>query len=326
MAVYLLGSGLLMYQTGELKQIRQRCFYAIGSGGITLTTASIVPWTIPKEARFVSFFLIAPGGGGSGGATGVAGATRSGGGGGGPGATATAIYTARTLPETVYLILPNGGIGGAANTSATATTIALITANPSSIATIPSNQFLHATFGAIGLVAGSGGAAGTVSTVANCQLAARALSLNFNAGTAAGGAAGSPGASVTLQGLCCPGAGGGSTVTTTPAAGGSINTANAVNIFSSNSATTPVLAQGGVTATPLNGANGFDTIQGSIPLGTSMNGWYSIGGAGGASIDSGTGGNGGYGGIGSGGGGGGAGSTGGRGGDGGPSFCMIEWW
>ena len=126
--------------------------------------------------------------------------------------------------------------------------------------------------------------------------------------------------------MCCPGAGGGSTVTTTPAAGGSVVPANAVNIFMSNSATTPVLAQGGVVATPLAGAHGFDNIEGSIPFGPTMNGWYSIGGAGGASIDSGTGGAGGNGGIGSGGGGGGAGSTGGAGGDGGPSFCLIEWW
>ncbi|MGL6123760.1 MAG: hypothetical protein ACRC1W_12250 [Shewanella sp.] len=315
-----------MYQTGQLKQIRERVFYAVGGGGITLTTAAIVPFTIPQEAQFVSMLLIAPGGGGSGGATGLTNTTRSGGGGGGPGGTSTALYTARTLPETIYLILPNGGVGGIANTSATATTIAIVTADPSSIATVPSNQFLHVTFGAIGLVAGGGGAAGTVSSVANCQLAARALALNFNAGTAAGGAAGNPGVSTVLAGLCSPGAGGGSTVLTAPSAGGSVNPANAVNVFRSGSATIPRLAQGGVTATPLNGADGFDTILCSVPFGVAMNGWYSIGGAGGASIDVGTGGRGGNGGIGSGGGGGGAGTTGGAGGNGGPSFCLIEWW
>lgn len=317
-----------MYQTGQLKQIRERCFYAIGAGGITLTTAAIVPFNIPKEARFISMFLIAPGGGGGGGAVATAGSSRSGGGGGGPGATATAIFQARTLPETIYMILPNGGVGGASASNATATTIALVTADPGSIATVISNQYLLATFGAIGTTAGTGGAAGTVSTVANCQLACKALSLNFAAGTAAGGAAGSPGVNTSLAGLCSPGAGGGSVATSTPSNGGSVVPANAVNMFHSGSATTPVLAAGGLSAGGLNGAHGFDTITGSVPFAGTISGWYSVGGAGGASSDAGTGGTGGNGGIGSGGGGGGGGVTGqgGPGGNGGPSFCMIEWW
>ena len=314
-----------MYQAGLLKQSRERCFFAVGGGGSTLTTAAIVPWSIPKDARFVSFMLIGPGGGGSGGATGVSGATRSGGGGGGPGAMTNALFAARTLPETIFMILPNGGPGGAANTSGTATTFAMITGNPNSISTVPSNQFLFANCGVNGLVAGSGGAAGAVATIANCQLASKALAVNYNAGSAAGGAAGSPGASPVLAYVCSPGAGGASTVTTTPAAGGSVTTANATNPFFSNSAST-ILAQGGVTATPLNGANGYDNILDSVPFGAAIAGWFSVGGAGGASIDASTGGNGGNGGVGSGGGGGGAGTTGGTGGNGGPSFCLVEWW
>jgi len=314
-----------MFQAGLLKQYRERCFFAVGGGGSTLTTAAIVPWSIPKDARFVSFMLVGPGGGGAGGATAAAGSTRSGGGGGGPGAMTNAIFPARALPQTIFMMLPAGGPGGAANTSATATTFAMITANPNSIATVPSNQFLFANFGAIGLVAGTGGAAGTAATIANCQLAAKAFCVNYNAGSAAGGAAGSPGASPVLAYLCSPGAGGGSTVTTTPAAGGSVTTANATNPFYSASAST-ILSQGGVTAGPLYGANGYDNILDSTPFGAAVAGLFSVGGAGGASIDSGTGGAGGFGGIGSGGGGGGAGSTGGAGGNGGPSFCLIEWW
>ena len=314
-----------MFQAGQLKQYRERCFYAVGGGGSTITTALIVPWTVPKDARFVSFFLIGPGGAGAGGATGVSGSTRSGGGGGGPGAVSTGLFQARTLSETVYLILPAGGPGGGANSSGTATTFATVVANPSTISSIPSNQYLFANPGAQGLVAGTGGAAGTVATIANCQLSIKSLSVNFNAGSAAGGAAGSPGVSTTLTYLPTPGAGGGSTVTTTPANGGSVTTANATNIFFTNSAST-ILAQGGVTGTPLNGANGWDNIESSVPFGGPNGGWYSIGGAGGASIDASTGGSGGNGGIGSGGGGGGAGATGGAGGNGGPSFCLIEWW
>jgi len=316
-----------MFVPGQLKQIHERCFYAVGGGGTTLTTAAIVPFTIPKDARFVSLFLIAPGGGGGGGGVATAGTSRSGGGGGGPGATAAAIFPARALSSTIYMILPAGGIGGSSASNATATTIALVTANPASIATVPSNQFLHATFGAIGLTAGGGGAAGTVSTVANCQLASRAVSLNFNAGASAGGAAGNPGTTVTLQGLCTGGAGGGSVATATPSNGGSVTTANAVNIFQSNSAT-QVLAFRGDTTGSLAGGFGHSTILDSIPYPNGQVGWYSAGGAGGASSDAGTGGRGGDGAIGSGGGGGGGGVTGqgGRGGDGGPSFCLIEWW
>lgn len=315
----------MTFQCGQLYQIHQKCFYAVGGGGTTITTAAIVPFAIPKEARFVSIMLIGAGGGGAGGATGATGSSRSGGGGGGPGAMANAIFSARTLPSTIFLILPNGGLGGTANNNATATAIALITANPSSITTVVSNQILHTNFGVAGQVAGTGGAAGAASTTANCLLGARALSINFNANTGTGGAAGSPGASTSVQSLCSAGAAGGSTSSATPSAGGSVTTTNAVNIFYSGSAST-ILVQGGVTATPLAGAQGIDNILSSVPFGASMNSWYSLGGAGGASIDSGTGGNGGNGAIGSGGGGGGAGSTGGNGGDGGPSFCLIEWW
>jgi hypothetical protein len=316
-----------MFLPGQLKQIHERCFYAIGGGGTTLTTAVIVPFTIPRDACFVSMFLIAPGGGGGGVGVATAGTSRSGGGGGGPGATASAIFPARTLSSTIYMILPRGGIGGSSASNATATTVALVTANPSSIATVPSNQYLLATFGAIGLTAGGGGAAGTVSSVANCQLAGRALSLNFNAGAAAGGAAGNPGVAVTLQGLCTGGGGGGSVATATPSNGGSVTTANAVNMFHSNNAS-QILAQGGQTSGSLDGVFGHSTILDSIPYQAGQTGWYSVGGGGGASSDAGTGGRGGDGGIGSGGGGGGGGVTGqgGRGGDGGPSFCLIEWW
>ena len=316
-----------MYQTGQLKQFRERCFYAVGGGGLTITSAAVVPFSIPKEARFVSILLIAPGGGGGGGGVATAGTSRSGGGGGGPGATATAIFAARTLPETIFMILPAGGVGGSSASNATATTIALVTANPSSIATVPSNQILHATFGAIGLTAGSGGAAGTVSTVANCQFAQRALSVNFNAGNAAGAAAGNPGVAFALAGLTSGGGGGGSVATATPSNGGSVTTVSATNIFFTNSATS-VLAQGGLTAGSLAGGDGWDAILGTVPFGVNAYGWFSLGGAGGASSDAGTGGRGGYGAIGSGGGGGGGGVTGqgGRGGDGGPSFCLIEWW
>ncbi len=327
-----------MFQAGQLKQYGERCFYIVGSGTPDRSgLPDITPWTIPKEARFVSFLLIGAGGGGAAGTAGASGSTRVGGSGGGPGAVASAIYPARALPQTIFFGILGGGRPGLTTGQAGGSGGGLagfpsdgqvcfisstaVTTSPAAPITI-----LLAQVGNGGTNA-AGGVVGAVTSLLTSSLgyACRALSYSAAASAPTGGVQAKPGTSLTTSGATCGGAGGAGTTTTTAFNGGSIKGGDV--IIQGGSPNTTVLVTNGVAAGLIDGANGWDTLQHMQPFAGTVP-WYSLGGAGGASTDNGQGGNGGIGGIGSGGGGGGAGVTGlqGVGGAGGPGFCLIEWW
>ena len=311
-----------MYNSGQLVQYDKRSFLASGSG-TTITNIYIVPFTVPREANFISFLLVGPGGGGAGGVTGAITTSRRGGGGGGAGAISSSIFPTKVLPSTIFLYLPGGGTGGAANTSGTTSQAAnILTTVPRSTTINVATQLQTSAAGALGNVSGAGGAGGAASTAAGYNaLAIGRNSIAGSTGTASGTAAATN--NNTLTAIVQGGCGGGSTNLGTPFAGGALTTGNVNNIYSSGLTTTIITAAGVISGGA--GANGYDNFLNS-KFNISEYPFISTCGGGGGSIDSGTGGAGGYSGLGSGGSGGGSGTTGGRGGDGGASFCLINWW
>lgn len=311
-----------MYNSGQLVQYDKRNFLAYGSG-TAITNIAIIPFTIPREANFISFTLVGPGGGGAGGVTGAITTSRRGGGGGGAGATTCSIFPSKVLPSTIFLYLPGGGSGGAANTSGTTSQAAnVLTTVPISTTINVATLLVTAAAGALGNVSGAGGAGGAASTTTGYN--GLAIGRNSIAG-ATGSASGTAAATTnnTLTAIVQGGCGGGSTNLGTAFAGGALTTGNVNNIFATSLTTSVISAAGAINGGA--GANGFDNFLNS-KFNISEYPFISTCGGGGGSIDSGTGGAGGFSGLGSGGSGGGAGTTGGRGGDGGASFCLIKWW
>lgn len=312
-----------MFNTGVLNQYKQRSFIAFGSG-TTFATAAVVPVTIPREARFVSFIIVGPGAGGAAGVTGASGTSRRGGGAGGSGALTSAIFSIKNLPETVYLVLPGGATGSAASSGGNGQ---MATVQTSPVKTQTSNHtIIYAAGGTGGNISGSGGGGGSVTTL-NTFCIQTPVSIVFSPGIGGtnSGAAVATANSVINYSLSPPAGGGGSTSSGTPFAGGSIAvgiTAGA-NIFGLP-ASQVILPGGDNTGNP--GLNGFHNLDNCTPYADASMPLYSLPGSGGGAVDSGTGGRGGNGAPGCGGGGGGAGTTGGAGGAGGPSFCIVEWW
>lgn len=317
-----------MYQAGQMVQYSERCFLFTGDIILNSSFAGF-SWTRPKEARFVSIYLVGAGGGGSAGVSGTAGTTRFGGGAGGGGGTASAIFPARAIPETLWLSLMAGGQGGQTSGQSgggAGSAAGDTTANVSyvgyrfAVTGIASSYILAAGGGAGGTTSG-GGAGGSGNANSGHAIA----NLPSVAGIA-GAARANNLAHSFVTSITTGGAGGANVSTSTPADGGNIQTAN-FGIANVDGGSNVVLAAGGVAGGFVDGSHGFSNIMGSIPFGTA-NVWYSTGGGGGASTNNGQGGNGGNGNLGSGGGGGGAGVTGlhGVGGNGGPAFCIIEWW
>lgn len=321
-----------MYLPGQLLQVPSKCFCLIGTGASGAAgSADWQPWTIPREATFVSFMLVGAGGGGGAGTAGAAGGSRAGGGGGGGPGFSSALFQAKDLPGTLYFNLTPGGPGGVTS-GQTAGGGGNVVGSNSGIAsficsfpniTVVGNIILEANGGNGGANAGN---ATSGNTIATSQIGFTSRALSFNSvSNVVGGAQANPGSSVLASFATTPGAGGGGTSTSTPSNGGSVQSND---LIIQGGLTSFLAVTGGVSATPVNGCSGYDTIVNMIPYGSSTSPWYSFGGAGGASSNAGQGGNGGNGGLGSGGGGGGAGVTGqqGVGGNGGASFCLVRWW
>lgn len=302
-----------MNYPGTNNQYKNRCFMAIGTG-TTNATKAVIPYHIPKEARFISIWLRGHGGNGGSGATGSAGTSRRGGGGGGGGATSALICSTRTLPSTIYLMLPGAGTG----TSVSQATISYI---PTTDAPSSSHFILGATGGGNGTATGTAGSGGSATTNPNALGVVSFSSIAGVNGTASGNAASTTNSSYSGPFSVAAG-GGGSTNASTPFAGGSIVTVALSNL---SVPTNTVLVAGGAN-TGAAGANGFTNTDNYGMHGPNIQPLYTLPGAGGGAIDNGTGGAGGSGAPGCGGGGGGAGTTGGAGGLGGPAICMIEWW
>jgi hypothetical protein len=281
-------------------------------------------WRKPHGSSMLVIYCIGGGAGGGGGRGAAAGATHGGGGSGGGSGISQYLYPLWLLPDSLYILVGQGGTGGAGGSSANGGIG--IDGQLSYVAVYPDTTLhnLLALSGAAAATAGGGGTAaaggaagvaGTVATEALAPLSHWAISDNFVAGVVGlvGGFTGVDGLSVT-NGTGCPiggsASGGGIGNGTTDRAGGGINAL----------ANTPFGAQAGPVGTDLAGSDGY---------------WYApypyvYGACGGAAKGASTGGAGGNGSAnapGIGGGGGGAGTTiGGAGGAGGPGMIiMIAW-
>lgn len=273
-------------------------------------------WQKPAKANLVYMFVIGGGSGGGGGRT-VAANSSPGGGGGASSGITVGIYQARLLPDTIYLQVGGGGLGGAANTGGSSGEISYVSVRPD---TTTMNILLQSSaaaptggggaFSTTGV--GAGGTAATVwdySTVPFGELGIITTSAGQNgtSGTGTGGTVNN----ITPIGPVTGGAGGG-------AVSGAATTYNGGNILG-----TSYLPQ--ISAGVMNAAD--DSINGrsgiNFRIGNTLNPMFFLGGAGGGSASTAgrAGGNGGNGGFGCGGGGGagtynGTGGSGGRGGNG----------
>lgn len=293
-----------------------------GSNQFTSIYRSLQRWDKPKGINFIYGLLIGAGSGGGGGFSIGAGTTGGGGGGGTPGAIVQFLQPSYLVPDTLFVTVAEGGLGGAAGTLggypnltglfygnmgnqvATSRTYYAYPNNPQS-----------GTQSGRGGTSGAGGAGGAILTVTSTQAMPGIVGFsNFVQATSPnGGFAGTlvAGTNATFLGRPQGGAGGGGVTSGTAYTGGNaLGPTTSVNsIWSRN-------LNGGANT----GVAGEDGITLFEPT------FFSLPGAGGGATLSGTGGRGGDGGIGCGGGGGGAGPTGGAGGNGGDGLVMIVCW
>lgn len=268
----------------------------------TQGTTTWQTWTKPRNCKFIWVMCIGAGSGGFGGSGGSA--TGTGNAPGGPGGAVTrALFPANVLPDTLFIQVASGTVGGLGSTIATN----LFPGTSSkTYVSIAANTIVMNLVCTSGLVAALGGTPESATTLT----AAGLLSLG-NFISIAGPSAVAAGSNVTPLGstITCSGANGSPAFSTpTTFAGASILSVNLGN-FSTPTITGGLLDVGGI---------GNSGIWNWKPM-------FGLGGAGGGGVASGTGGNGGDGGIGCGGGGGGnsGAGTGGAGGRGGDGLVMI---
>lgn len=279
-------------------------------------------WQVP-QCSFV-YFWIQGGAGGGGGAFSRAAGVQGGGGGGGGTASLTRLIIPRIfLPDTIYMLIGNGGAGGAAGVAGSSGVSTFVCVQPDY--TGSNNLYnIGISFNGGGGGAGSGTAGGTGGAAGPIADTSSAFAhfgigqyLSGTAGTSGGtsGSASSSGLSASVR--ISEGRGGAGIISSAGSGGG----VNASGIF-------PAYNPG---ANP--GLDGWD-FYAPQPLMTAdvwgitpePLGMVVYPGCGGGSQNATAGFNGGNGIHGSGGGGGGAGTTGGTGGKGGDGFVIATWW
>ena len=296
------------------KENNFKVFYTNGGGNSWQT------WTKPKNTKLIFMYLIGGGGGGGAGVSTTAVSSNSGGGGGGSSSVSMGLFPAILLPDTLYIQVGQGGVGGIPVSGTTGRpgsggTLSHISLEPNTslVNLILSSGNAVAGGGNAGISNGTvtGGAAGTAFIQTNSIISYLG---NINTVVGEQGSAGtgaSNGASLAATTINLP--------TSAGLGGGGINVSSvAFNGGSSLAGSFVPLISGGL-AGGNNGSNGFTSLpslnMGKLPM-------FFMGGAGGGANATigGIGGNGGNGSFGSGGGGGGAarglGGIGGNGGDG----------
>jgi hypothetical protein len=287
--------------------INNSVFYSIGSGNSWQT------WNKPKNTEFI--YINAIGGGGGGGSspnTGIS-TVRGGGGGGGCSSISSGLFPACVLPDTLYIQVGTGGLGGTLGTAGANGTISYVSVQPNTTSTnvILANGNSGGGGGGAGTssAGGTAGSAGTVLTQTNCGLSYLGI-INFNVGQV--GLAGSigngvAGGSTTLASFILPLTGG--------AGGGGVNSSNVIGLGGT-------ITGGFLWPTISSGSSGYQSIIASTNTSKSTPMFF-MGGSGGSGSSASAGGNGGNGAYGCGGGGAGGGITPGNGGNGGNGLIII---
>lgn len=284
-------------------------------------------WNKPKGCSLVYMLCIGGGGGGGGGMLYNSATNHSGGGGGGGSAMGMLMVQASLLPDTLFVQVGAGGIGGTTNgygvagTAGTAGTRSYVSTTPSITAVVNNTVLLSGDSAGSGGAGGTttiaaGGAGGVIGSIGNMPFAGMGYYqlIAGQAGTNTSVGANGNSIAIPTTSVCCMGGtGGGSYAAGSDTRGGDV-TAITNSYLSEIRPATPAIGA-------VNGSGGFNILK---PF-------FSFGGIGGGSATGagGSGGNGGIGYYGSGGGGGGAvtagapDGSGGRGGDGGGGLVII---
>ena len=275
-------------------------FYAAGGANDWQT------WEKPRGAKFIQIFCL--GAGMAGGAGALSNGTVSGGAGGNSGGLVKALFPAILLPDTLFIQVGLGGVGGLSTGGSGGISYVSMAPNGSIASPKPLLLASSTTIGSGGSIGGASGAgtpaAPTVTTTAVCPFLTLGIFTAVAGVQGGSGPLGAAGTSVNALGsnIVMGGAGGGGkTTNTVQYGGGSIISASVVLTTTVN---------GGV-AGPNSGDNGYGVFSnlicgtggagggGSITSGNAAggNGWYGCGGGGGgaspASTPRGRGGNGG---------------------------------
>jgi hypothetical protein len=285
--------------------LKNQVFYTKG-------TSDWQVWQKPSFTKMVSIVVIGGGGGGGAGQPGTGSTTRRSGAGGGSSSVTIGMFSASQLPDTLFIQVGPGGVGGSGTGNGTSGSLSYVSVQPNTTAI---NILLQS-----GAVAAGGGNSGTNSgTLGSAGTTWAGGILNdLGLATSTIGQAGTAGVTlgsstnVSIIGVTSGGAGGGGTNLGTVFGGASI--------LGSGFCPTISGGTGNVNLNGVDGTGGFVSLNTSLDS-TTYTPLFFTGGAGGGASNNVTGGAGGAGGYGSGGGGGGAGVTassgsGGRGGDG----------
>lgn len=270
-------------------------------------------WQKPRGCKFVWMMVIGGGGGGGGGQSGT-GVGRTGGGGGASSGIAKGMFMANTLPDTLFIQVGIGGVGGIPNGNGVGGSLSYVSIEPNTTATnvlLIHNSTASGAGQSNGTLGGIGSGANLAQQILNYIGVNQFIPNGLN-GTSGGANTGGGGTSISQTNILTGGAGGGGS------SSANVN-GNGGNITMGGSFTTLL---GGVGGGTNNGQPGFSTIQPNSIL-TNKLGFVFTGGSGGGGNGLGVGGNGGNGSFGCGGGGGGAGVTGGSGGKGGDGLVIL---
>jgi hypothetical protein len=296
------------------------------------SSTSYQQWIKPRGTSMSYFFLVGGGGGGGGGHQKASGTNGGGGGGGGSACISRLLIPSFLLPDTLYVKVGAGGLGGAASSAGAAGVPSIVATSPQSLpqglvspsALIVSDSDTVAGGGGGGGTLGAAGAAGTAGSPSGIippSFTGLYSAIAGQVGVAGGAQTGAVGTSITAWSIRPVSSGaGGAGCNTTNFNGGSILPVSDFNFPKINfSSVVGAIATGGTggNATLIHGGAGVNFIDAPF---------IQSGGAGGGSFANGTAGDGGKGGIGCGGGGGGAGQTAGRGGNGGNGMVAIFSW
>ena len=300
--------------------VYNKLFYANGSAWQV--------WNKPNNSKFVYIFAIGGGGGGGGGRTSAI-TNATGGGGGGGSAITNCLYPSSMLPDTIYIQVGLGGVGGNASLSGNAGGISYLSAQPNTTALniLLQNGSAGANGGVGGgtSVQGAGGTGGPIFANNSFVFGNLGLLTSDTGQTgASGGVQTADGGSLTPSLICTGGAGGGGVNGSALA-----NSHLGGNITGSGFLSTIIGGTNDASNGSQNGSSGFKSLNDlfTTPFETPM---FFTGGAGGGSANTSarSGGGGGKGSFGSGGGGGGGSynGTGGAGGNGGDGLILITCW
>jgi hypothetical protein len=237
------------------------------------STINFQQWIKPRATTMTYFFLLGGGGGGGGGHQKPQNTNGGGGGGGGSGGITRLIMPSFFLPDSLYIQVGVGGLGGAPSTAGGAGTTSHVLFSPLAYAAqnaLISSEDGAAGGGGAGLVgaAGSGGSGAGAPAAPVQSLLGAFAAITGQAGGAGGAQTGAVGTSITAWSIRPVSSGAGGAGVQANASlfdfdGGSITAVAAFNFPKINFPTdVGAVARGGAALFPKDGDSGVNFIDG----------------------------------------------------------------